>query len=400
MEHQVFFIIKCRDISLNEETKFKAGDFSIEVIHRENEPANALRIKVERGNLRVELLPSKGLSVGEAFINGYPVFWEPPTDLIDPDMLDLDSREILVNGKETDGFTFLKTFMGGIEFYGMKNWGMPRVDEKTGELFLLHGETSNIPVEEISVTLYGDRLELAGKFIYRNFDFTPGKTWYLSGEPLYEITNTVVLSGKEPAIRYITHARNISGQKLEPDWGYHVTPRPEDGSRLIIPSKSVEDRNGALVPGDYEIWHPAKNPGIRTETGIIHKGLKLYRENNKTFSKCLVVYPSGRGISVSFPPSPYFQTWFCNGGANSKEFSYAASGEPVFRKNWDAQGIEPGSSALDHNGKIDRNVEYKKFLAPGEFFENEVTVEMLSEEQTTTICHDMEEYNQSRTIKG
>lgn len=400
MEHETPFTIKCRDISLNKGTKFQAGDFSIEIIHRESEPANALRIQVKRKDFSVELLPSKGLSVGEAFMNGYPVFWEPPTDMIDPDKLNLVSREILVNGNETDGFTFLKTFLGGIEFYGMKNWGMPRVDEKTGELFLLHGETSNIPVEEISLTLQDDRLEIAGKLIYRDFDFGSDAIWYLRGDPLYEITNTVVLSGKEPAIRYITRVRNISGGKLEPDWGYHITLRPEDGSRLIVPSKSAEDRHGGPVPGDFEIWHPAANPQVRTETGIIHKGLKLYSDDDKTFNKCLAVYPSGRGILVSFPPSPYFQTWFCNGGANSKEFSYAASGEPVFHKNWDAQGIEPGSSALDHNGKIDRSVEYKKFLDQGEFFENEVTVEMLSKEQAGALYDDIVEYNQCRTINA
>lgn len=94
MKKQHTFLIQARNLSLNKETTFKVGDFTIEIIHRKNEPENALRIQVERENLRVELLPSKGLSVGEFFINDAPVFWEPPTDLIDPDKLDLISREI------------------------------------------------------------------------------------------------------------------------------------------------------------------------------------------------------------------------------------------------------------------------------------------------------------------
>jgi hypothetical protein len=110
-----------------------------------------------------------------------------------------------------------------------------------------------------------------------------------------------------------------------------------------------------------------------------------------------MLYPSGRGISVSFPPSPYFQTWFCNGGANSTEFSYAETGEPVFRKNWDSQGIEPGSSALDHNGKIDSNVAYEKYLAPGESLENKVEVEVLSEEQADLLYKDILNYNEAST---
>ena len=397
MKKPYTFSIQGRDLSLNKEVKFEIEDFTIEIIHRQNEPENALRIQVERENLKVELLPSKGLSVGEVFINDVPIFWDPPTDLIDPDKLNLVSSEILVNHREIDGFTFLKTFLGGIEFYGMKNWGMPRTDETTGELYLLHGETSNIPVEQVTGALYDDRLELSGKFIYRNFDFISGKPWYNSGEPLYEITNTIVIPKSGSSIKAIAKVRNITNETMQPDWGYHITFRPEDGSRLIVPSKSVKNRANDKVPDDFEIWHPAKNPQIRTETGIIHLGLKLYVENNKPVNKSLMLYPSGRGICVSSPPSPYFQTWFCHGGANSTEFSYAETGDPVFKKNWDVQGIEPGSSALDYNGVIDSNVVFKKYLAPDESFENEVEIEVLSEEQADLLYKDIMDYNKSRT---
>lgn len=275
---------------------------------------------------------------------------------------------------------------------------MPRIDQSTGELYLLHGETSNIPVDEISGILHDDRLELSGKFFYRQFDFISGNPWYNSGELLYEITNTIVIPKVGTSIKTIAHVKNVTNKIQEPDWGYHITFRPENGSRLIIPSRSVEDRAGGKVPDDIEIWHPAENPQIRTETGIIHIGLKLYTEKNKSVNKILMLYPSGRGISVTFPPSPYLQTWFCNGGANSTEFSYAETGDAVFKKNWDVQGIEIGSSALDYNGKIDKNVEYRKYLAPDESFENEIEVEVLSEEQTDLLSKDIIKYNESRNL--
>ena len=390
MKASFIFSIQARHLSLNKETKFKMKDFTVEILHRDNEPENALRIQIFRENLKVELLPSKGLSIGEVFVMDIPV-------LTDPDKLNLISREILVNHKEIDGFTFLKTFMGGIEFYGMTNWGMPRFDQSSGELHLLHGETSNIPVDEVTGVLYHDRLEMSGKFIFRKFDFISGNPWYNSGSPLYEITNTIVIPKGGTSIKTIVKVKNITNEIQEPDWGYHITFRPENGSRLVVPSRSVEERVGNKVPDDFETWRPAKNSQIRTETGIIHKDLKLYMEKNKTVNKSLMVYPSGRGISVIFPPSPYFQTWFCNGGANSTEFSYAETGDAVFKKNWDAQGIEIGSSALDHNGKIDSNVEYNKYLAPDESFENEVEIELLTEEQTALLYKDIINYNKFRT---
>ena len=109
MKKLIAFTIQGRHLSLNKHTKFKIDDFTIEISHRENEPENVLRIQVILDNLKVELLPSKGLSIGEVFIRDTPIFWEPPTDLIDPDKLNLISHEILVNHHKIDGFTFMHT---------------------------------------------------------------------------------------------------------------------------------------------------------------------------------------------------------------------------------------------------------------------------------------------------
>src|SRR3972149_11976562 len=97
MKKLIVFTIQGRHLSLNKHTKFKIDDFTIEISHREHEPENVLRIQVILDNLKAELLPSKGLSIGEVFIRDTPIFWERPTDLIDPDKLNLISHEIGVN---------------------------------------------------------------------------------------------------------------------------------------------------------------------------------------------------------------------------------------------------------------------------------------------------------------
>lgn len=398
MKSPVKFKINTQNIAQNRERNIQFEECRINLWQKDNEPVNTIRVQITLGDVKMELLPSKGLSVGDVSINEVPILWKSPTDLHDPDTIDLTSREILINGEVKDGFTFLKTFAGGIEFYGMKNWGMPWRNPVTGELYLLHGETSNVPMDEVFGVLFEDRLEITGTIIYRNFNFAKGDKWYLCGEPTFAITHTIVIPREGHWFKSVIKATNITQNVLTPDWGYHVTLRPEKGSRLIVPSRSIEERSGNRVPDDFEFWNPAEDPLIRKEDGIIHKGLKLYSKNGKSVNKCLMLYPSGRGISVTFPPSPYFQTWFCCGGANSAEFTYAETGRPVFNRNWDAQGIEFGSSALDHNGNIDREVAYKQILSPGESFENEIIIKLLTEAQKKLLYTDIMDYNQFRSI--
>ncbi|MGM0474373.1 MAG: DUF4432 family protein [Bacteroidota bacterium] len=392
MEKPVEFRFNCRALSLNRERVIEAHGFRAEIIHRKGDPDHALRIILSGKDLEVELLPSKGLSVGEVFYDKQPLFWEPPAGLPDPDELELTSSEVMVNGEKAEGFTYLKTFMAGIELYGLRNWGMPRTDEQTGEVHPLHGETSNIPVREVTGLIERDHAELKGTFLYRRFTRDGERHWYDRGEPLYEVTRKVAIPSGGSSFGLTDSIKNLTGRVRNPDWGYHITFRPENGSRLLVPSKHVEERSGGKLPGDIETWRPAEDPRKRMETGIIHKELNIYRVNGRKVNKVLLHYPSGRGISLSFPVVPYFQTWFCNGGANTTEFTYAENGNPVLTRNWDGQGIEIGSGPLDHDGNIDRSVDYKETLGPGEVLENEIRIEMLTDAGAQELVNDIRDF--------
>jgi hypothetical protein len=394
------FTIRINEPFHSREKKLKIKDCLVQLRQWESDPENAIRIQIDYGNVSMELFPSKFLAIGDVFIGGTPILWEAPIGLSDPDKLDLSSNEILFNGEPREGFTFLKTFVGGIEFYGMKNWGMPHRNAITGELYLLHGETASIPVDEVIGFLYEDRLEMSGKITYKEFDFKGKKAvWYKTGRALYEIIHTIVIPKDGNSFKSVVRVTNITKKVLVPDWGRHITLRPSNGSRLMLASKSIEERSGDKVPDDFEYWFDPKNPCVRTENGIIHKGLKVYDDNGKKFNKALMLYPSGRSVCISFPPSPYFQTWFCSGGANSDEFTFAETGKPVFSKNWDAQGIEFGASALDHNDNIDKEVPFKRELNPDESFENEIEVKLLDNDEKEWLYNDIGDYIQNRVVK-
>lgn len=154
--------LNCRDLTKNPENRLTLGDFDVILRHRAGEPEQANRLEARCGDFSVELLPSKGLSVGEAFAGERPLFWEPPVDLVNPDTLDLAGTEVWRNRQPAPGMAYIKTYMGSIEMLGLSNWGMPYTDPDTGRFHILHGEASNIPAETVDVTVSGAQLQMQG----------------------------------------------------------------------------------------------------------------------------------------------------------------------------------------------------------------------------------------------
>ena len=361
MSGTTIFNLMVRDLSENIQNTIEQNGFKIEVYHLSHDPVNANRIKISSPMLVIELLPSKGFSVSQAWISGQPVFWKAPIELPDTETLDLWSDEICINGTPAPGFTFLKTLTGGIELYGLKNWGMPV--EKDGKPELLHGETSNIPVEDVSFSVEAETCTVEASFIYRSFDGNPGLPWYERGEALFKITKRIILTKDSPGFRLEDTFENISNRNLTPDWGYHITFRPEPGARYIVPAKKAEYRGGAPLPANYTVWQPSPDNRQRIEHGVIYKDFNTFSPENLCTSE--LIYPEGKSVKVKTPPAPYFQTWFCSGGAEPTEFT-RKNGEPVFHRNWDGMGIEIGASALDHDGNTDSAIAQGKPLLPSE----------------------------------
>ena len=126
-------------------------DCSVEYIHKPCDPQGINRIYLKVGDLNVELLPSKGLSVGAVMYDSSPLLWLPLlAGLPDPDVVDL-TKELIWNGETVQGFGFIEYLVGGVMMFGLENWGMPYTDKETGNSGTLHGEVSNIPIEKVSV---------------------------------------------------------------------------------------------------------------------------------------------------------------------------------------------------------------------------------------------------------
>ena len=79
---------------------------------------------ISGNGMRLELLPSKGLSIYEAFYNERPYFWKPPLEkLKNPD--DFDPLGITyLKGTPAVGYRWLELFTGGVEMLGLDNSGV------------------------------------------------------------------------------------------------------------------------------------------------------------------------------------------------------------------------------------------------------------------------------------
>lgn len=339
------------------------ADARVILLHREGEPAGVNRLHVTTGNMRVELLPSRGLSLGSATVGSREVFWDPPTGLADPDTQEPSRNSVWINGGPAPGYGYIESFTGGIELLGLDNWGMPRPDLQDGSLLPLHGTVHAMPLSRVEIESTGNAVQVKGRFLVRSHKGRSDVVWHKRGAVRFEVTRIVVIDSNPSRIVIVDSFRNASAKNLLPDWGYHVTFRPEPGATLLVPSAAAEVRGGGPLPVDFREWIPSPDPIKRIEQGVIMKDLQYSGPEKRCTST--LRYPDGRKIYIHTPPVPYFQTWFCSGGAGSTEFT-RPDGKPLLLKNWDGMGIEFGSSALDHDHNTDPLVPPELRLAPGE----------------------------------
>lgn len=375
------------DLRISERKTCSAFGFTVRSYHEPGDPPSVNRISLEREGYRLVLLPSKGLSVGSAFSNGLPIFWDPPLiNLPDPNSIDLDSP-LLVSGTEMRGMGWVKYFTGGVEMLGLRNWGMPLLDKTTGELLPLHGEASVTSVQEIQVVFEPNMVTVSGRFP------VPGG---------FGIRKRITLLRDVPRILIHDTITNTSYETNCPDWGYHVQLYPEPNCRYLIPCKHVVARNrGELPSDDYQYWTPCGEKE-RQERGFVHLHPVTHYDQQLggPATRTLLRYPAGHGTLVTIPQCAYLLSWHSSGGADSDEFVVPSPAprrkhtHKVLTRNWDGVGPEFGASSLDHDELISAPVE-REALPPGGCLELRLAIESLDCTQAAALERELQELHHS-----
>lgn len=332
--------------------------FTVSLGRKERDQPNTGRITVKKGEDVLQILPSKGLSVGEFRVDGHPVFWDPPFErLLNPDLIDLHAP-LLIDGRETYGFRWIENFVGGIEFLGLANWGLPYTDAH-GVLHPLHGEVSNIPVATVACSISDSQFSASGTFpVHTALVGRSDTPWYARGTVRWDVTRTITWSTVAPQrLTVVDKITNRQERPASPDWGYHIQFFAEEDAVLRLPGASVHNRDQSPLPDDFSVWRMGPDPTVRRERGIVYRGHTPAEEEEKEHIRGSVSYRDGRRTIFTIPRAAYLQGWFSSGGAGSTEFvSPESPNEILMEKPWNGLGPEFGSSALDHDGDVDPTV--------------------------------------------
>lgn len=378
----------------------RAGGYIVEYVHEPYDPPGINRVYVKVNEMSVEILPSKGMSIGDVLHGDSMLLWQPLLDVLpDPDRVDL-SGELTWNGEPIRGFRFIEYLVGGVMMFGLRNWGMPYRDRETGYSGTLHGEAANIPVERVTVRAGKESLEVSGEFFVHDGSGDAKNVWYRRGERLYLVTKRVAVHETRSIVAVSDTITNVSGRPLQPDWGYSIKFHPADGTQYLVPSGEVLLRDGGTPGPAHEVWRPAGVESAREERGVVHRGLQVKKTllNGKGV-ETLIRHKNGEGLRVVVPRTPYFLSWFSSGGRGSREFLLpgdAGKGPmKVFENNWNGIGPEFGISALDHDDNVDPEVGVTS-LKPGESVDMDFFFQPVSGGEVRKIERKIRRFNSTR----
>lgn len=230
--------------------------------------AGSRRIRVVNGDLDLEILPDRGLDLGQLRVAGMPFAWTSATGF-----------PPIVPGPDDDGW--LRSFGGGLlTTCGLRSFGAPSVDE--GEAHPLHGRYSSLRAEvtrtEVTdrevvvegtvreVEVFGVHLELRRRIS------TP------IGSRLVRVQDLVV---------------NRGAAAVEPMVLYHLNlgwPLVDEGTVLHSPATAVEPRDAQARAG-LGSWDRFPAPAVSYPEQVFRHELPLRERVD-------IVVESPRGAAV------------------------------------------------------------------------------------------------------
>lgn len=189
--------------------------------------AGARRIRVVNGDLDIEVLPDRGLDLGQVRVAGIPLAWMSPTGF--PPLVDA-----------ADGDGWMRAFGGGLlTTCGLLSYGAPSDDE--GTRHPLHGRYSSLRAEVVRAEATHDEVVVEG--IVREAA--------VSGAHL-ELRRRIATRIGTRTLRVDDVVVNRGAREVEPMVLYHVNlgwPLVDEGTRLSSPSSSVEARDADAEAG-------------------------------------------------------------------------------------------------------------------------------------------------------
>ena len=276
--------------------KCAGGEFRVDrVILEGGQRAGVEVVVVDTGTVRAALIPTRGLSLWRAHIDGLDLKWQSPiAGPVHPQWVALT---------ESGGLGWLDGFDELLVRCGLRNFGAPDVDPETDRLlFPLHGRIGNLPAERIELELDAEHslLHVKGRVLeqrFLQFNLQLEATYtFAIGEPTIGIHDRVLNASDTPATMQLLYHINV-GQ-----------PLLGAGSKLRLGAKRVVARNDHAAK-DIESWpnYLGPTPGYSEQVYF-----SASAGGSDGWATALLTSPDDqRGFAVHYRTEtlPYFTQW-------------------------------------------------------------------------------------------
>ncbi len=305
-------------------------------------------VELCNGPLTVSVLPTRGMGIWKADLNGLPVGWESPVkNPVHPRQVELTAR---------NGLGWLEGFNELLCRCGLSFIGPPGIDDGAASPVeshvTLHGRIANTPAHTVAVGVDPEAQSLWVRGICDES--------CLFG-PQLRLTSTLTLSAGGRAIAIRDEVQNQGASETDLELLYHINVGPpflEEGSRFECAFEAMSPRDGRAAEGIETFdTYLAPTSGYAEQVYLFET-----RSDPQGRSTALLKNAAGdRGFSVDFDTAqlPYFTLW--------KNTQPAANGYVT--------GLEPGSSYPNFKS-FERTEGRVRRLAPGETFTTEVSLEI------------------------
>lgn len=287
-------------------------------------------VELDNGALCTRILPTRGMGIWQAELQGVPVGWQSPVALpVHPSAVNLHDR---------NGLGWLQGFNELLCRCGLAWHGPPGTDV-CGTPLTLHGRIANLPAHYVDVHIDGDVLAVTGHVDEAS----------MFGARL-RLESTLSTRVGTHAVQIRDVVTNLGGQSAEFEMLYHTNVGPPflgAGSRLHAAAREVIPRDARAVEGVSE-WTEYGGP----EPGFAEQAYFLeLQTGSEAQTRVLLRDASGEhGVSVAFSRDqlPCFTLWK---NTQAVEDGYVT-------------GLEPGTS-LPNVRAFEREQQRLITLAPG-----------------------------------
>ncbi len=249
-------------------------------------------LKVTNGQFSFRVVPTRGMGIWDAQLNGERIGWRSPVrGPVHPMFVDLG---------EPSGLGWLDGFDELLVRCGLESNGAPEFDERGQLKFPLHGRIANKPAHRVIVSLVDDELKIIGEVEETRFHFLK-----------LRMTSTITVRRGQQGFDLRDEILNLSQSAAEIQMLYHVNfglPLLDSGSQVVAPVKKVVPRNARAAAG-IGTWqsYEAEQPGFEEQVYF----LELHADSAGATRSLLKNAHSTRGVSLLFNTQqlPYLSVW-------------------------------------------------------------------------------------------